>query len=131
MLRWIVCALVSALVGMSPTFSQAADGRKNIVVMVADDLGLQLGCYGDRVIKTPDLDRLAAEGTRFPRAFCTTASCSASRSVILSGLHNHATAHYGHEHGDGHFRTYDHVRSLPVLLKEAGYRTCSIGKYHL
>lgn len=131
MLRRFVSIFIIAFISILPAISYAAETRKNIVVMVADDLGLQLGCYGDRVVKTPNLDRLAAEGTRFTRSFCTTASCSASRSVILSGLYNHATAHYGHEHGDGHFRTYDHVRSLPVLLKDAGYRTCSIGKYHL
>jgi N-sulfoglucosamine sulfohydrolase len=131
MLRWLVCALTFGLVAILPTLSPAADARKNVVVMVADDLGLQLGCYGDRVVKTPNLDRLAAEGTRFTRAFCTTSSCSASRSVILSGLYNHSTAHYGHEHGESHFRTFDNVVSLPVLLKEVGYRTCSIGKYHL
>ena len=104
---------------------------KNVVVIVADDLGWQLGCYGDKQAKTPHIDKLAAEGVRFTRAYCTTASCSASRSVLMTGLFNHATGHYGHAHGDGHFSTYDSVRTLPVLLTEAGYRTCSIGKYHL
>lgn len=105
--------------------------QRNVVVIVADDLGKQLGCYGDKVAKTPNIDRLAAEGVRFSRAYCTTASCSASRSVLMSGLHNHATGHYGHAHGTGHFSTYESVRSLPVMLGEAGYRTCLIGKYHL
>lgn len=111
----------------------AAEGNRplNVVVMVADDLGYQTGCYGNKVIKTPHLDQLAAEGTRFTRAHCTTASCSASRSVLMTGLQNHATGHYGHAHGNNHFSTYDSVRSLPVMLSEAGYRTCSIGKYHL
>ena len=64
--------------------------RPNIVLIVADDHGLDaLGCYGNPVIKTPNLDALAADGTRFTAAFCTTASCSPSRSVILSGQHNH------------------------------------------
>ena len=104
---------------------------KNVVVIVADDLGWQLGCYGDKQAKTPNIDKLAAEGVRFTRAYCTTASCSASRSVLMTGLFNHATGHYGHAHGDGHFSTYDSVRTLPVMMTEAGYRTCSIGKYHL
>ena len=55
--------------------------------MVADDLGKQLGCYGASTIKTPNLDNLAAEGTRFDYAFASTASCSGSRSVIYTGLH--------------------------------------------
>ncbi len=104
---------------------------KNVVVIVADDLGLQLGCYGDKQAKTPNIDRLAAESVRFTRAYCTTASCSASRSVLLTGLFSHATGHYGHAHGEGHFSTYDTIKTLPVMLTEAGYRTCSIGKYHV
>jgi len=105
--------------------------KRNLVLVVGDDHGLEAGCYGNPVIQTPNLDRLAAEGTRFDYAFCTTSSCSASRSVILTGLYNHATAHYGHEHGYNHFRTYENLTSLPVLLGEAGYRTCRVGKYHV
>lgn len=105
--------------------------KRNVVLVVGDDHGLEAGCYGNPVIQTPNLDRLAAEGTRFDYAFCTTSSCSASRSVILTGLYNHATAHYGHEHGYNHFRTYENLTSLPVLLGMAGYRTCRIGKYHV
>lgn len=111
--------------------SSVTAAPRNVVLFVADDHGRDAGCYGNPVIQTPNLDRLAAEGNRFDFAFCTTASCSASRSVILTGLHNHATAHYGHEHGDHHFTTKAGVRTLPVLLAEAGYRTCRIGKYHV
>ncbi|WP_240928020.1 sulfatase family protein [Thalassoroseus pseudoceratinae] len=103
----------------------------NVVLIVADDLGFQAGCFGNPVIKTPNLDRLAKEGVWFPRAHCTTASCSASRSVLMTGMQNHSIGHYGHAHGSNHFSTYESVKSLPVLLAENGYRTCSIGKYHL
>src|SRR5690606_34677425 len=76
----------------------AAD-RPNILLIVADDHGTDaLGCYGNKVVKTPNLDALARDGTRFTHAFCTTASCSPSRSVILSGLHNHRNGTYGLEH---------------------------------
>lgn len=105
--------------------------RKNVVLIVVDDQGFQSGCYGNPVIKTPNIDRLAKDGIRFTNAFCTTASCSASRSVLMTGLYNHATGHYGHSHGYNHFSTYESVLSLPVMMEEAGYRTCSIGKYHL
>ncbi|MCA9041189.1 MAG: sulfatase [Planctomycetaceae bacterium] len=108
-----------------------ASSAKNVVIFVVDDMGFQAGCYGNKVIKTPNIDRLAAAGTKFTQAYCTTASCSASRSVLMTGLYNHATGHYGHAHGYNHFSTYETVRSLPNLLNEAGYRTCSIGKYHL
>jgi N-sulfoglucosamine sulfohydrolase len=104
---------------------------KNVVLFVADDLGLDAGCYGNRIVKTPHLDSLAAQGTRFTRAHCTTASCSASRSVILTGLYNHANGQYGHQHGEANFHTFARVRSLPLLLSAAGYRTCSIGKVHV
>jgi N-sulfoglucosamine sulfohydrolase len=121
----------SPLAAAEPTPANAAGGRPNIVLFVTDDQSPDAGCYGNHVVKTPNLDRLAADGTCFDQAFCTTASCSASRSVILTGWYNHANAQYGHEHSYHHFRTYDRVRSLPVLLNEAGYRTARIGKYHV
>lgn len=105
----------------------------NIVLIVADDHGQgDLGCYGNAAVKTPNLDALASEGIRFKRAHCTTASCSASRSVILTGLYNHANGHFGHQHHFHHFSAFDHVYSLPVFLEElAGYHTGRIGKYHV
>ncbi len=109
----------------------ALAARPNIVLFVTDDQSPDAGCYGNPVLQTPNLDALAADGTCFDLAFCTTASCSASRSVILTGWYNHANAQYGHEHSYHHFRTYDRVRSLPVLLGESGYRTARIGKYHV
>ncbi|CAI7647201.1 unnamed protein product [Penicillium viridicatum] len=85
--------------------------RKNVLLMVADDLGKQLGCYGASTIKTPNLDNLAAEGTKFDYAFASTASCSGSRSVIYTGLHTHQNA--------------------PQLLNQSGYRTGILGKIHV
>lgn len=105
----------------------------NIILIVSDDHGTgDLGCYGNEAIRTPNLDRLASEGVRFNNAYATTASCSASRSVILTGLYNHANGQFGHMHHYHHFSAFDHVQSLPVLLQElGGYRTGRIGKYHL
>jgi N-sulfoglucosamine sulfohydrolase len=124
--RLLILALIAFL--SSPTLG----APKNILLFVADDLGREvLGCYGNPVIKTPHLDSLAREGTRFTSAFCTTASCTASRSVILSGVHNHRTGLYGHEHDFHHFRAFESLRTLPVMLAEAGYRTARAGKYHV
>jgi len=106
--------------------------KPNIVLFVADDHGLDaLGCYGNPVIKTPHLDQMAADGIRFTNAFCTSASCAASRSVILTGQYGHATGSYGHVHDYHHFSTFENVISLPVWLHENGYLTARIGKYHL
>ena len=115
---------------MCATAAHAAP--RNVVLIVADDQGLEgVGCYGNTKVKTPALDSLAADGARFTRAFCTTASCSASRSVILTGLHNHANGHYGHQHHFHKFNAYTNIASLPVLMSKAGYRTARIGKYHV
>ena len=103
---------------------------KNIVFVIADDLSPTLGCYGDRTAVTPNLDRLAADGTLFRYAFATTASCSASRSVVLTGLHNHRNGHYGHLHSYHKFSSFPWVKTLPAMLAKLGYRTARIGKHH-
>ncbi|MBN1804410.1 MAG: sulfatase-like hydrolase/transferase [Sedimentisphaerales bacterium] len=130
------CAVGASILAGSGLISNKAsaadDKRPNIVLIVSDDHGLEaLGCYGNKVIKTPNLDQLAAEGVRFTNAFCTTASCSASRSVILTGMYNHANGQYGHQHSFHHFISFPNIKSLPVLMAEAGYRTGRIGKYHV
>lgn len=130
-MRLMILAAVWLSVVMPQSASAEEATQKNVLVIVADDLGFQLGCYGNKVIKTPNIDKLAADSVRFTMAHCTTASCSASRSVLMTGMQNHAIGHYGHAHGYNHFSTYESVQSLPVILSEGGYRTCSIGKYHL
>jgi N-sulfoglucosamine sulfohydrolase len=106
--------------------------KPNIILFVSDDHGTDaLGCYGNPVIKTPHMDKLAENGIRFSNAFCTSASCAASRSVILTGKYGHATGSYGHVHDYHHFSTFKNVKSLPVLLSDNGYLTARIGKYHL
>jgi N-sulfoglucosamine sulfohydrolase len=129
MIQRILFALILCL--SCATAQVLLSAPRNVVLIIADDMGQDAGCYGNREVKTPALDRLASEGTRYRYAFCTTSSCSASRSVILSGLQNHATGHYGHAHGSGHFSTYQSVQSLPVILARHGYRTGRVGKYHL
>lgn len=103
----------------------------NILMMIADDLGRMAGCYGEPAIPTPNLDALAARGTRFDMAFTSTASCSASRSVIYTGLHTHETGQYGLHHDHHHFMTFADVPTAPRLLTEAGYHTGIIGKVHV
>jgi N-sulfoglucosamine sulfohydrolase len=125
--RWFLLFLLGLVIATRPLFA----APPNILLIVADDMSPDAGCYGNSTIRTPHLDRLAAEGVRMIHAYCTTASCSASRSVLLTGLQNHANAQYGHEHSYHHFRTYDNLKSLPVRLSDAGYRTARIGKLHV
>jgi len=103
----------------------------NILLMIADDLGRMAGCYGETAIRTPNIDALAGRGTRFDMAFTSTASCSASRSVIYTGLHTHETGQYGLHHDHHHFMTFADVPTAPRLLNQAGYHTGIIGKVHV
>lgn len=111
--------------------SWAADKPKNIVVLVADDLGMQVGCYGDTVIKTPNIDALARTGTRFTRGFASVSSCSPSRATLLTGLPTHQNGQYGLAHATHNQHTFPTVQSLPKLLGKAGYRTAVISKLHV
>ena len=120
----------AAVVGLPSTVT-AQSRRKNVLLLIADDLGCFLPVYGDTNAVTPNMERLAREGVYFTNSYCTSPSCSASRSVILSGLYNHATGHYGHAHGEHHFSYLPYVRPLPRLLKNAGYATGYIAKLHV
>ena len=129
----VSCAIVlcAGLAFLASVSSVEAARRLNVILFVTDDQSPDAGCYGNPIIQTPNMDALAKDGIRFTNAFCTTASCSASRSVILSGVYNHANAQYGHQHSYHHFRTYDHMKTLSARLTEAGYHTARIGKYHV
>jgi len=111
--------------------SRAAE--KNIIFFITDDEGPTLGCYGDQVAVTPAIDALAADGTLYTNAFATTASCSANRSVVMSGLHNHYNGQFGHQHHYHKFTSFPAAISLalPRVMTRAGYRTAHIGKYHV
>ena len=105
--------------------------HRNVLLMVADDLGLMLGCYGLAAIQTPNIDALAAAGTRFTHAFASTASCSGSRSTLYTGLHTHQNGQYGLQQGWCHFQTHDHVETAPMLFNALGYQTGIVGKVHV
>lgn len=126
MFRTLLAAIILAL-------STLHAAERNIIFYIADDMSPELGCYGNKVIKTPSMDALAADGCLFTNAYATTASCSASRSVVMTGLHNHANGQYGHQHDTGHFSCYPNVvtLALPQVMKKAGYRTGIFGKHHV
>ncbi len=124
---------LAACTGKAEKNQEKPSDTPNVVLIVSDDHGTtDLGCYGNPVIHTPNLDNLAEDGVRFTNAYCTSASSSPSRSVILSGLHNHANGMYGLNHEYHHFQSYEHVKTIPLLLKKfAGYQTARAGKYHV
>ncbi|KAJ5820487.1 hypothetical protein N7474_006078 [Penicillium riverlandense] len=108
-----------------------ATEHRNVIQLVADDLGLFLGCYGAKSIYTPNIDKLAASGTKFTNAFASTASCSGSRSTLYTGLHTHENGQYGLAHGWNHFQTHDHIETLPQIFNALGYQTGIISKVHV
>jgi N-sulfoglucosamine sulfohydrolase len=123
--------LFFALVPLLIPAVQAAPHR-NVLLLISDNQNWDdCGCYGNPVIKTPHIDRLAAEGVRFEHGFATTASCGPSRAVIFSGLHAHQNGQYGHGHGYHTFRLMPNVRTIFQLLKEGGYHTALLGKQHV
>ncbi|HEY3837137.1 MAG TPA: sulfatase [Bryobacteraceae bacterium] len=111
--------------------AQTGARKRNVLLLIADDLGCFLPSYGDPNAVMPSIERLAGEGVRFSNAYCTTASCSASRSVILSGLYNHANGQYGHAQTEHHFSYLPKITPFPKLLKSAGYSTGYIAKLHV
>ena len=131
-LCWI-CLINICSVSASDNENDQKAPDRNIVFFITDDESPTLGCYGDTVAITPNIDKLAADGVTFLNAFATTASCSASRSVVMSGLHNHKNGQFGHQHHYHKFASYHNVVSLalPRVLANEGYRTARIGKYHV
>ncbi|MGV3661849.1 MAG: arylsulfatase [Prosthecobacter sp.] len=109
------------------TAMQAAD-RPNIIYILVDDLGHgDLGCYGQKMLTTPHLDKLAAEGMKFTRHYAGCTVCAPSRCVLMTGLH---TGHCRVRGNDGG-TVPDGDVTVPNLLKSAGYHTACIGKFGL
>ncbi|MBL9094983.1 MAG: sulfatase [Planctomycetaceae bacterium] len=115
--------------------SSACAAPKNVLLLISDNhSAADLGCYGSPNVRTPNLDQLAARGTRFLNSFATVASCGPSRGVIYTGLLTHANGQFTHGHGFHNGVLLPGVRSVFDIVKDAGYRTGLFGKtsfYHL
>lgn len=124
----IFLAVVCAILATSRQDVLAAEemGRPNIILFVADDHGpADSGAYGDSVVRTPNIDRLAKESLRFTRAFAVSPLCSPSRSVIATGLDpfRNGAHKFGTPIASG-------IRTMPEYFKSLGYYTAHFGKFH-
>lgn len=106
--------------------------KPNIIFILSDDLAQgDLGCYGQKLIKTPNLDRMAAEGTRFLQAFCGTSVCAPSRASLMTGLHSgHCPIRANREiKPEGQKPLPAGTYTVARMLKDAGYATACMGKW--
>lgn len=109
--------------------SSRSPGRLNVLFLISDDLRPELGCYGNSIIQTPSIDRLAAGGMVFTRAYCQQSVCSPSRTSVMTGVRPDTSKVWDL---NTHFRkALPNVVTLPQLFKRNGYTTQGLGKiYH-
>jgi arylsulfatase A len=129
-LRW--GALGAATLAGARWLKAAGERKPNIIFVLSDDVAQgDLGCYGQRLIKTPRLDRMAAEGTRYLQAYCGTTVCAPSRSSLITGLHTgHCPIRANREiQPEGQMPLPAGTVTIAQVLKSAGYATACIGKW--
>ncbi|WP_425613444.1 sulfatase-like hydrolase/transferase [Anatilimnocola sp. NA78] len=134
--RFLISLLMLSL---SAAWTHAADKRPHIVLVLADDLGLgDLSCYGGDIVKTPNIDQLAKEGTRFTQYYSAAPICSPARCGIITGQYParwNITSFLQERKGNRECEQVDFLDptapSLPRVLKTAGYATAHVGKWHL
>lgn len=123
------CILLSCMVWTVPFRAESSEtktGRPNVLFLMTDQMRADaFGADGNKVIQTPNLDRLAAEGARFRHAYSSVPSCTAARTTILTGLSPWNHGLLGYKHVGTHYE-----REMPRMLTEAGYRTIGVGKMH-
>lgn len=121
---------VAAAVTLLPVIGPVADvqpRRPNIVWIVAENANLEFGAYGEPLVVTPNIDRLAAEGVRYTRVFSTAPVCAPSRSAFMTGFYQTTTdTHNMRSHRSDDFRLPEGARPLTHRLKDAGYVTANV-----
>ena len=114
-----------------PDSAKASTGRPNLIWIMADDLGYaDLGCYGQKVITTPNIDRMAKEGMRFTHFYSGATVCAPSRSVLMTGLHHGHTRIRGNagQQNPAAQALKEGDVTVASVLNTAGYKTALIGK---
>ncbi len=124
------------LLTISALLCSHAFAAPNILVILADDVGWgDAGCYGGTLVKTPNIDRLAREGLRFENGYASAAVCTPTRYSLITGQYswrqNGAGLNKGVSNGEAPLLIPTTMATAPSLLKDAGYRTALIGKWHL
>ena len=118
--------LTAALLTAAPALA-ATSARPNILFILAEDIGPQLGCYGTPLVSTPHLDRLAARGVRYTHAFTTAPVCSASRSAIMTGMYQTTIGAHNHRTWQWNKQALPAgVRTLTDYFRDAGYYTANL-----
>lgn len=128
----VTAELLLLLLAPVPSAATAESGPAprpaNVVLILADDAGLETQVYNNTVCLTPNLNALAQRSVVFRSAFASASSCSPSRSVLLSGLPQHQNGMYGLSQDEHNFHSFEGVQSLPAILRRSGVRTGIIGK---
>lgn len=122
---WWKLAVLMVL-SVCATARAEATVRPNVVWIVVDDMSANFSCYGEKLLSTPNVDRLAREGTRFTNAFVTAPVCSPCRSAFITGMYQTSIGSHNHRSGRGELkiRLPEGVEPIPVLFQRAGYYTC-------
>ena len=125
-----ILSILAALCGSA--LSAANPAKPNIILIYADDLGYgDVGCYGATRVQTPNIDRLAKEGLRFTDAHCASATCTPSRYAMLTGEYAWRKKGTGILTGDAALIIEPNRTTMASLLRDAGYKTGIVGKWHL
>ena len=128
-LAWSILSVALWSVGIFGHQLAAGQSHPNVLFIMADDLNNSIGCYGDPIVKTPNIDRLASRGVRFDRAYCQFPLCGPSRNSMLTGLYPNSSGILSN--GQIFRQTIPQHRSLPQAFRLQGYFAGRIGKlYH-